>query len=146
MFRIFVLLSALLLVGADFKPKTPLAMRTPYVPMRSVVNIINIPHGQFTFFFTTTDNRLIPAQVDGLQYGSDRHNNNWQPTPGLKRTMEINTHIVFYVSTKFNTYCDLDKLIVIGDTGYRMEIDLDVFWGGHHKFGPRESYAMCMYL
>jgi len=108
-------------------------------------NSVEIEGNNYTCLFTTQTGQIIPAFIEGYRQVHGRVKDH-KRQEGIQqfgsRPRIISTAI--YCSVRLDTPRDLSRFVLIGPDGYRVEVDLDVFWGGDHK--SQRQYGMTFYL
>jgi len=155
--KILVILLALIagVAAASYVQPTPIwesnnirgIEGAPFVPVKEQTNTYH----DFKYVFITSEGEEIPAWIEGSQHDSldnDLCEGNWGETRGITRsgTPWKGEYVMVYVAVEFTEACELKKAVITGPKDYRIEIDLDKFWGTPHKFKKGEKYGFGFYL
>lgn len=119
---------------------------TRFITMEKNDNTLDVLNEKYTFTFVTDDGKKLPAYIEGYQ--REKSNSNFCESKGFKKTGHSpkSETIAVYVAVQFKEAVTLKSMVIEGPNNYKVEIDLDEFWGTKHSFKANEKYGMGWYL
>jgi hypothetical protein len=127
-------------------------IESPFIAATTEDNNLSVVEGKYTFTFITEDGKKLPAYIEGHQRGKVLEGEPVegekvkQPEGLTKKGKSPQTDTAVYVAIQFKEPAVLKTLLIEGPNNYKVEVDLNKFWGTPHTFKAGEKYGIGWYL